>query len=123
MALTKEMKERYLKAAQDRANGCPLFEGREKGDLGDLEGEEVTLEAAYPLTGDKGHYYAVWFEEEKTLFYLSSSALTAVIDEAEPFAAEAGVSLDEVIAGTKIRIGKQRRTKTGNNYRPVEVIG
>lgn len=115
--------EKFVKAAKMRTSGCPLFEDREKGDLADLEGEEVTLQRAWPLSGDNGTYYAVWFKEEPELFYLSSSALTSILQEGQKIAEEDGLELDEVIAGTVFKICAQTKTKNGRKFRPIEVIG
>ena len=115
--------EKFLKAAKLRTSGCPLFEDREKGDLADLEGEEVTLQRAWPLTGDNGVYFAVWFKEAPELFYLSSSALTGILQDGQKIAEEDDLELDEVIAGTVIKICAQTKTKNGRKFRPIEVIG
>ena len=117
-----EFKKRFFEAAKQTTSGCPLFEDREKGDLEDLEGEAVTLQRAYPLTGENGKYYAVWFHEETENFYLSNSALTRILDEGQQIADEEGVKLDEVIGDLVIKIGKPEKTKNGRRFRPVEVI-
>lgn len=117
-----DFKKRFFSAAKQRVNGCPLFEDRDKGDLEDLEGQEVTLERAYPLSGENGRYYAVWVKEDKEAFFLSNSALTGILDEGLRISEEENVSLDEVIAGLVIRIGAPQKTKNGRRFRPVEVV-
>ena len=115
-------KERFKNAAKQRTQGCPLFDGRDKGDLEDLEGNAVKIQRAYPLTGDNGRYYAVWFSEEPDCFFLSNSALTGILDEGLRISEEEGVSLDEVVAGLVVRIGAPQKTKNGRRFRPVEVV-
>lgn len=117
-----DYKKRFFDAAKESTSGCPLFEGRVKGDLEDLEGEAVTLQRAYPLTGENGKYYAVWFHEDTETFFLSNAALTRILDEGQAIADEEGVKLDEVISDLVIRIGKPEKTKNGRRFRPVEVI-
>lgn len=118
-----DFKSRFKAAAKARANGCPLFEGRDKGEWDDIEGETVTLQRAYPLSGDNGTYYAVWFEEEPDLFFLSPSLLTSIIVPAEQIAADEGVTLDEVIAGLQIKVGPEKKANNGHKFRSMEVIG
>lgn len=117
-----DYKKRFASAAKQCVNGCPLFEGREKGDLEDLEDVAMQLKRAYPLSGDNGRYYAVWFHEEPEHFYLSNSALTRILDEGLRISEVEGVSLDEVIDGLVIKIGASQKTKNGRRFRPVEVI-
>ena len=118
-----DFKNRFKEAAKARANGCPLFDGRDKGEWDDLEDQVVTLERAYPLSGDNGTYYAVWFEEETDSFYLTPSILTSIIEPAEQIAADEGVTLDEVIAGLQIKVGPEKKAKNGHKFRSMEVIG
>lgn len=117
-----DYKKRFFNAAKQTTSGCPLFDGREKGDLEDLEGEAITLQRAYPLTGDNGTYFAVWFHEEPDSFYLSNSALTKILEEGQRIADDEGVTLDEVISDLVIKIGAPEKTKNGRRFRPVEVI-
>jgi hypothetical protein len=119
----KDLRNEFIEAAKRKTSGCPLFEGREKGDLADMEGMELTLERAWPLTGDDGEYFAVWFEEAPEHFFLSSTALTAVINEGVTIAEREGKDLDEIIAGVVIKVCEPRKTKNGRKYRPVEVVG
>lgn len=114
--------QRFLEAAKTRTAGCPLFEGRDKGDLEDIEGKVVTLDKVWPLTGDNGGYYAVHFKEEMEQFFLSCSSLTAIIDEGKNIAQEEGCSIDEVVSGLKIRIGTMKKAKNGHKYRTMEVV-
>ena len=115
-------KERFTKAALSRQAGCPLFEGREQADLGDLEGEIVSLVDAFPLTGKKGRYYVVTFKEYPTNFFFSCKALTDIIDEAAAIADEDNISIAEVIDGVPVSIQGMERTKDGNKFRPVHVV-
>ena len=47
-------KNEWLKKAMERYNGCPLFNGREKGDIDEPPQEKVTLDATYRLRSNKG---------------------------------------------------------------------
>ena len=117
-----EIRAAWLTKAEEKTSGCPLFEGRDKGDLNDMEGEILTLQRAWPLTGDKGNYFAIWVEEVPELFYLTGSALTSILEDAQSFADDAGVSIDQIIEGTRFKILQARKTKNGNKFRPIEIV-
>ena len=119
-----DFKKRFFEAAKNRTNGCPLFENREKGEWDDLEDQTVTLQRAYPLTGEDGQYFAVWFEEDEDNFYLTPRILTDVLTDGQAIASQEAVELDEVIAGLQIKVGPEKKTKNGKGkYRSMEVIG
>ena len=119
-----DFRERFKNAAKNRTNGCPLFVDREKGEWDDLEGQTVTLQRAYPLSGEDGQYFAVWFEEDEDNFYLTPRILTDVLTDGQAIASQEAVELDEVIAGLQIKVGPEKKTKNGKGkYRSMEVIG
>lgn len=106
-------KEQILKAMKERHNGCPLFDGREKGSLDDLTDKEVTIEDFFKFTGDDGDYYAVTFKECPDVTFLSGGGLTSLLDE-----------FGEHSIGVKIRFLEKVKTKRGNHdYRPINVVG
>lgn len=102
-------KER-LAEMKGRFNGCPLFEGRTKGEWDTLVNKSVKIEEYYKLTGDKGDYYAVTLEGDAEHFYLSGGAVTSLIDE---FGADA----KEV----SFTVGAKTKTKNKNDYRPITI--
>lgn len=108
-----------LKALNDeRGNGNPVMEDREKGKFEDLTGEVLTMKEAAPL--DK--YFAVNFEEYPDLFFFSNSALTSILTDAAKMAEEDNVSIDSIIGGVKIKILDPVKTSKGFNFRPVEIL-
>ena len=118
-----DAKKKWLNKAAARTAGCPLFEGRTKGELDDLEGSVVTLEDAYRMTGEEegSFYYVFTIDEESELFYMSCKSISQILEDAEAIAAESGITLREVIEGTTIKIGAKRKTKGGKSYRPIEI--
>lgn len=69
-----------LHQMQDEFNGCPLFEGREKGSLDDLEGRPVHIEDLFPLSD----FHCVVFEEIPDRYYLTGGALKDLCNRYEP---------------------------------------
>lgn len=118
-----DFKNRFKEAAKETGNGCPLFDGRDKGDWDTVEGETLTLERAHPMTGKKGIYYVVWFTEHEDEFFQSPYVLTEILDKGRAIAEEENVSIDEVISGLQIKVGPEKRTNGGNKYRSMEVVG
>lgn len=99
--LEKQLKESF--------NGCPLFEGREKGDLSELTGREVTIKEYFPLSD----YHAVVFEEEPEKVYLSGGGLKKLLTQYET----------EDLSGLRIKLLPMIKTNSKRDYRPIEVIG
>ena len=106
MSLTRE---ELIKKLKEDFNGCPLFEGREKGDLKDLEGETVTVADYFPMSD----YHAVVFEEHDKKVYLSGGGLKKMLTEYG----------DEDVRGVKIKVLPMIKTSAKRDYRPIEVIG
>lgn len=106
MALTRE---ELIKKLKDAFNGCPLFDGREKGDLKDLENEVVTISEYFPMSD----YHAVVFEEHSDKVYLSGGGLKKLLTE----------YATEDLSGIKIKMLPMIKTSTKRDYRPIEVIG
>lgn len=115
-------RDRFKAAAKQNNDGCPLFEGRELADFDQLEGEQVTLEDAYPMNGDNGHYYVVTFKESSDLFFFSCKALTDILDKASQIASEEQLTINQVIDGTVIEVKSPVKTKTGRRFRPVDIV-
>lgn len=115
-------RDRFKAAARQTNDGCPLFEGRDLADFDQLEGEQVTLEDAYPMNGDNGHYYVVTFKESKDLFFFSCKALTDILDKASLIASEEQLAIAQVIDGTVIEVKAPVKTKNGRKFRPVDIV-
>ena len=115
------MNEKLRKRMEARKSGCEFMNEREKGDFIDLECQTLTLQDAYKLHGDEGDYWAFIVEEELD-FYFANSSLAIILNDAEQIALEDGISIREVIAGTKIKIGAMEKGKKGRNFRPVELV-
>lgn len=114
-------KENWLKKAEAEYNGCPLFVGREKGDLNDIVGESLTLSATYKFTSEDGDYHAFVVEEHPDRVYMSGGALKKLLNEAE--------ENDEIDAlcdnGLMFVIEPTVKVKSqaGRTFRPISVLG
>ena len=116
------MNEKLKKRMEARKSGCEFMNEREKGDFINLECQTLTLQDAYKLHGDEGDFWAFIVEEETAFFYFANSSLAIILNDAEQIALEDGISIREVIAGTRIKIGAMERGKKGRNFRPVDLV-
>lgn len=116
----------YLSAlrnkAREMANGCPLMDGRSKGNADGHVNETLTVNDAYKLTGDNGDYYAFIVKEYDDVFFLSGGALTAIFDVANATAEKDGVPMKDVVNGLEFSFGEKRKTKNGRDFRPVHIF-
>lgn len=96
------------KKAMAMLNGCPLMEGREKMDWASVEGEVLTLEGAYLMSG----FYCVIFTETPDSYFFTGKALTEVINEVGP---------DDAI-GLQFKVGKEIKTKNNQSFRPFTCV-
>lgn len=101
-------REELLKKLKEEFNGCPLFEGREKGDLKDLENKIVTIADYFPMSD----YHAVVFEEDNAKCYLSGGGLKKMLTTYG----------DEDLRGIKIKILPMVKTTAKRDFRPIEII-
>lgn len=114
MALTEEQKQAkqmeldMLAKMQEQFNGCPLFEGREKGSLDDLEGQEITIDQIYPLQD----YHCVVFKEDNDHFYLTGGALKDLCNEYEP----------QYVINRVIMLQPKVKTKAKRDFRPIKIL-
>lgn len=112
--LTEEQKAKrqieldMLAKMQEQFNGCPLFEGREKGSLDDLEGKEITIDQIYPLQD----YHCVVFKEMPENFYLTGGALKDLCNDYEP----------QFVINRVIIIQPMVKTKARRDFRPIKII-
>lgn len=97
-----------LKQMQERFNGCPLFEGREKGSLDDLTGKQLTIEEVYPLAD----YHCIVFEETPDFFFLTGGALKDLCNEFPP----------EEVRGTRIELLPLVKTRSRRDFRPIKIL-
>lgn len=97
-----------IEQMKDEFNGCPLFNGREKGSLDELEGSQLHIEDLYPIQD----YHCVVFEEIKDKFYLTGGALKDLCNNYPP----------EFVAGRCIEIQPMVETKSRRNFRPIKVL-
>lgn len=105
--LTNEQKE-LLQQMRERFNGCPLFEGREKGKLDDVEGEELTIAQIYPLQD----YHCIIFEQHDDLFFLTGGALKDLCNEFPP----------DMVIGRVIKLMPMVKTKSRRDFRPIQIL-
>lgn len=72
----KKTFEELKQFAETLVKTCPLMEGREKGNLGDITGVQVHITDYDFLEGDDGNYAVFIIEENSELFFFGSSVLT-----------------------------------------------
>ena len=116
-----DYKTTFRNNAKAKANGCPLMDGRNKGNADDYVDERLTIEDAFKMNGDGGAYYVVTFKELDALFFMSGGKLTEILDEAYETAQTNGVSIADVAGGLEIAFGAKVKTKNGRDFRPVHV--
>ena len=115
-------KSKYDAAAAKAVNGCPLMDGRNKSNLADYEGVELTIEDAYKLTGDDGTYYCIICESMEDEYFFTSSQLTNAIAAAEKAAADDGEDLTAAVAGLTFVVDGLKKTSNGRKFRPVRIL-
>lgn len=104
----RAMQEQMLKEMMEEFNGCPLFEGREKGSLDELEGNQVHIADLYPLQD----YHCVIFEEIDDKYFLTGGALKDLCNNYEP----------RFVRGRLIEVQPMVQTKSRNKFRPIKVL-
>lgn len=114
MAMNNEAREARAKELEiiqkmkEEFNGCPLFEGREKGSLDDITDKELTIDDIYPLND----YHCIIFSEIPDLFFLTGGALKDLCNNYEP----------QFVVGRVIKIKPLVKTKSRRDFRPIEII-
>ena len=107
--------------AKELANGCPLMDGREKGNADKYVGKKLTVTDAFRMNGDNGNYYVFTVSEAPEMFFMSGGALTAIFDEAYAVSEREGVTLAEVCGGLEFSFGQKVKTRNGRDFRPVHI--
>ena len=114
-------KNEWLKKAMERYNGCPLFNGREKGDIDELTNEKVTLDATYRFSSKDGNYHAFTVVEQPDKVYMSGGALKELLNEAEEKGEIEDLCSDGLVFIIKPLISV--KSQSGRTFRPIEVVG
>lgn len=129
MAVRKEMSpeekefqklmQQAIAEMKNEFNGCPLFEGRDKGDLDNLTGIELRIADLYPLND----YHCVIFDDLKEddpahefvngKYFLTGGALKDLCNNYPP----------EFVVNRLIEIQPMVQTKSRNKFRPIKVLG
>lgn len=117
-----EIQQRALQAAKVATSGCPLMEGRDKANIEDFTGEELTIADAYPMTGEDKRYYCVTVDEDENIFFLSGGGLTKALDAIYECFDEDLDNFREGVKGICFRFENKRKTKNGRNYRPITIL-
>lgn len=105
----KKVMQDVLQQMKNDFNGCPLFEGREKGSLDDLTDKELHIEDIYPLED----YHCVVFEEIPDYYFLTGGALKDMCNKYEKL----------FVVGRCISIQPMVKTKGRRDFRPIRVLG
>lgn len=105
----KKVFDDVLKQMQADFNGCPLFEGREKGKLDDLEGRELHIEDIFSIED----YHCVIFDEIPDFYFLTGGALKELCNKYDP----------KYVIGRCIMIQPMVKTKGRREFRPIRVLG
>lgn len=106
--VSKDELNSILQEMQKDFNGCPLFEGREKGSLADLENKELHIEDLYPLDD----YHCIVFEEIPDYYFLTGGALKELCNKYEP----------RFVIGRCIMVLPLVKTKSRRDFRPIRVL-
>ena len=101
------MNNEIIKKMREMFNGCPLFEGRERGNLDELTGKEISIMEFFKLW----NYHAVVFNEYPDKVYLSCSSLDKLITE---FADDC--------KNVKIKFLTPVKTADKHDYRPLNIV-
>lgn len=101
------MNNEAIKKMKEMFNGCPLFEGREKGNLDELTEKEISIMEYYRLS----NYHAVVFNEYPERVYLSCSSLDKLI-----------TTFPEDCKAVKIKFSTPIKTADKHDYRPLTII-
>lgn len=91
-------------------NGSPLMENRNKVSWKDLEGADITIEDLQQIGEGEDSYYVINCKEYPDSYMFTGSQLTKAINK-----------YGRDIIGTKFTVGKEIRTKNGNNFIPFTV--
>lgn len=101
--------EKIIAQMKEQFNGCPLFEGREKGKLEDLENQVVIIEDIFQLND----YHAIVFRGIENTFFLTGGALKDLCNDYPP----------EAVIGREIKILPLVKTKSKRDFRPIQILG
>ena len=101
------MNNETIKKMKEIFNGCPLFEGREKGSLDELTGKKISIMEYYRLA----NYHAVVFNEYPDRVYLSCSSLDKFITE-----------FPEDCKNVNITFTTPIQTADRHTYRPLSIV-
>lgn len=104
-------REEAIKQLKAKHNGCPLMEGRTKGNWEEIAGSTVTIRQFYPMGNEDGKYYCVAVDEYPDKYFYTGSALTEDIDE-----------YGEFVIGITYEVGQKVKTKGGRTYQPFTII-
>ena len=112
--MTKVSKN-FLEELKKEFNGCPLFEGREKGDIEMHVNKPCTIADYFKMKEASGsYYYAFIIEQDNEHTFLSGGAITKLIDACEENGFEA--------IGITFVPKEMIKTSSKRDYRPIEVL-
>lgn len=111
----------FRNRAKARANGCPLMDGREKGNPDDYIGKDLTIEDAFRMNGENGNYYVITVKELPEVFFQTGGSLTDILNDANDVAETEGVTIRDVCGGLVFYFEEKTKTKSGHDFRPVRV--
>ena len=110
-----KVNEKFLEELKKEFNGCPLFEGREKGDIEIHVNKPCTITDYFKMKESSGsYYYAFTIEQDKEHTFLSGGAITKLIDKC----------IDNEFDPVGITFVPKEKIKTTSkrDYRPIEVL-
>lgn len=110
-----KVNKNFLEELKKEFNGCPLFEGREKGDIEIHVDKPCTITDYFKLQESSGsYYYAFTIEQDNEHTFLSGGAITRLIDEC--------VDNDFDPIGVTFVPKEKIKTASKRDYRPIEVL-
>jgi hypothetical protein len=111
------MKTSLKDRAKQLSNTLPFMETREKADLKDLHGKEITVTDYGFLTGDDGDFACFTIKEDKENFYFAGGVLTQHLKTFE----DEGYHAEIVKEGLKIKL-YEKVSKNKKTYTAVEFL-
>lgn len=109
---------RLLDYLQNKTKQITIMEGREKRELKELLGKNITINNFDFLSGTDGVYAVFTIKEDETGFYFSSSVLTDHLKGIE----NEGLKEDVITEGLQLQLEERKSKNSNRTYISVNFI-